>query len=97
MAAKGTRPSSGRPSCRLSCNARQTMRIAATRGTASTGSALNLDAIARPPAAPVSSAIHSLRRSTKLTPPSTASTVKVVLAGSMAKKWLSWIACALKA
>ncbi len=43
----------------------------------------------------MSSAIHSLRRSTKLTPPSTASTVKVVLAGSMAKKWLSWIACAL--
>ena len=70
---------------------------AATTGTAKIGKALNLDAMASPAPTPVNKAAPQVRRCTMRTPPQTAITVKVVLAGSMAKKWLSWIACAAKA
>ncbi len=61
------------------------------------GAALNLDETASPMPTAVIHTPRQDRSCSQITPPSTANTVKVVLAGSMAKKWLSWMAWAVNA
>ncbi len=88
-ARKGTRPSSGRPSALFAAHARHTASSTATTGTTNSGSALNLDETANPMPSPVTSPARSRSPESICTAPNTANTVKVVLAGSIAKKWLS--------
>ena len=61
------------------------------------GKALNLDPIARPAPTPVTIDQPIDRSSDIRNAPYNASTVKVVLMGSTAKKWLSWICKTVKA
>ena len=90
------RPSGARPDSRLSVHSLKRIAIAATTGAARTGSALNFEAIANPAPTPVRISPRHERSCTMSTAPQIAITVKVVLAGSMAKKWESWTACAVK-
>ncbi len=75
----------------------QATTSAATTGAAKIGSALNLEEMASPAPTPARITPRQVRSCTIRTPPNTARTVKVVLAGSMAKKWLSWMAWAVNA
>ena len=69
----------------------------ATTGTSTIGAALNFEAIANPDPTPAYNTPRHQPPSTITTPPYTATTVNVVLAGSMAKKWLNWTAWAVNA
>ena len=69
----------------------------ATTGAARIGRALNFEPIARPAPTPVTIDHRTDRSSHIRNAPYNASTVKVVLMGSTAKKWLSWICNTVKA